>query len=61
MGKTKNNFNARKDISHVCNCPSLKLDERGGKPYTPFCLKVKDRKEVMRWMNRVKFPDCYAA
>jgi hypothetical protein len=44
MGKTKNNFKARRDITHVCNCPSLELDERGGRPHAPFCLKVKDRK-----------------
>jgi hypothetical protein len=34
---------------------------RGGKPRAPFCLEVKDRKEVMRWMKRLKFPDGYAA
>jgi hypothetical protein len=44
MGKTKNNFKAWRDITHVCNCPSLELDERGGRPHAPFCLKVKDRK-----------------
>jgi hypothetical protein len=48
MGKTKDNFKARRDIAHVCNHPSLELDERGGKHRVPFCLKVKDRKEVMR-------------
>jgi hypothetical protein len=47
-GKTKDNFKARRDIAHVCNHPSLELDERGGKHRAPFCLKVKDRKEVMR-------------
>jgi hypothetical protein len=58
-GKTKDNFKARRDITHVCNCPPLELDERGGKLRAPFCLKVKDRKEVMRWMKRLKFPDGY--
>jgi hypothetical protein len=43
-GKTKGNFKARRDIGHVCNRPSLKLDERRGKPCAPFYLKVKDRK-----------------
>jgi hypothetical protein len=42
--KTKDNFKARRDISHVCNRPSLELDERGGKPHAPFCLKVKDKR-----------------
>jgi hypothetical protein len=48
MGKTKDNFKARRDIADVCNHPSLELDKRGGKPHAPFVLKVKDRKEVMR-------------
>jgi hypothetical protein len=57
----KNNFKSRRDIAHVCNRPSLELDERGGKPRAPFCLKGKDMKEVMRWMKRLKFYDDYAA
>jgi hypothetical protein len=60
-GKTKDNFKARRDIADVCNRLSLELNERGGKPHAPFCLKVKDRKEVMRWMKRLKCPDGYAA
>jgi hypothetical protein len=56
-GKIKDNFKARRDIAHIFNCPSLELDERGGKPHTPFCLKVKDIKEVMRWTERLKFHD----
>jgi hypothetical protein len=59
--KTKDNFKAQRDIAHVCNRPSLELDEKGGKPRAPFCLKVKDEKEVMRWMKRLKFPDSYVA
>jgi hypothetical protein len=59
-GKIKDNFKARRDISDVCNHPSLELNGRGGKPRAPFVLKVKDRKEVMRWMKRLKFPDGYA-
>jgi hypothetical protein len=56
-GKTKDNFKARRDITDICNRPSLELDERGDKRHAPFCLKVKDRKEVMRWMKRLKFLD----
>jgi hypothetical protein len=47
-GKIKDNFKAQRNIAHVCNHPSLELDERGGKARAPFCLKVKDRKEVIR-------------
>jgi hypothetical protein len=60
MGKIKDNFKARRDIADVCNRLSLDLDERGGKSHAPFVLKVKDRKEVMRWMKRLKFSDGYA-
>jgi hypothetical protein len=52
--QNKDNFKAQRDIAD-------ELDERGGKPCAPFVLKVKDRKEVMRWMKRLKFPDGYAA
>jgi hypothetical protein len=52
-GKTKDNFEARRDIAVAYNCPSLELDERGGKPHAPFILKFKDRKQVMRWMKRL--------
>jgi hypothetical protein len=60
-GKIKDNLKAQRDIADVCNRSSLELDERRGKPRAPFCLNVKDRKEVMRWMKRLKFPDGYAA
>jgi hypothetical protein len=60
-GKTKDNFNSRRDIADICNYLSLELNERGGKRRAPFCSKVKDRKEVMRWMKRLKFPDGYDA
>jgi hypothetical protein len=59
-GKTKDSFKAQRDIADICNRPSLELDERGGKPRAPFVLKVKDIKEVMRWIKRLKFPDSYA-
>jgi hypothetical protein len=59
--KTKNNFKARRDIANICNRLSLELDKRGGKRRALFCLKVKDRKEVMRGMKRLKFPHGYAA
>jgi hypothetical protein len=59
-GKTKDNFKARIDIAEICNRPSLELDERGGKRCAPFCLQVQNRKEVMRWMKRLKFSDGYA-
>jgi hypothetical protein len=61
MSKTKDNFKAQRDIAVDCKHPSFELDEGGGKPHAPFCLKVKDRKQVMRCMKRLKFPDGYTA
>jgi hypothetical protein len=57
MDKTKDNHKARRDLAQICNWPTLELDERGGKPRVPFCLKPKERKEVMSWMQDLKFPD----
>jgi hypothetical protein len=57
--KTKDNDKARKDLAQICNRPNFELNERGGKLRAPFCLKPKERKEVMSWMQDLKFPDGY--
>jgi hypothetical protein len=59
--KTKDNRKARQDLAELCNRPSLELKVTGGKPHTSFCLKPQYRKEVMQWMNGLKFPNGYAA
>jgi hypothetical protein len=55
--KTKDNDKARMDLAVICNCPTQVLRENGGKPKVDYCLKPKQRKEVM---NDLKFPDGYA-
>jgi hypothetical protein len=45
----------------ICHRPSLELSESGHKPCAPLCLKPRERKEVMRWMKNLKFPDGFAA
>jgi hypothetical protein len=45
--KTKDNHKARKDLALIRNRPSLELKFRGGMPRAPFCLKARDRKEVL--------------
>jgi hypothetical protein len=60
-GKTKDNMKARQDLAELCNRPSLELKVNGGKPHASFYLKPQQRKEVMRWMKRLKFSDCYVA
>jgi hypothetical protein len=61
LGKTKDNRKAQQDLVELCNCPSLELKVNGGKPRASFYLKSQQRKEVMRWMKGLKFPDGYAA
>jgi hypothetical protein len=60
-GKTKDNMRDRQDLAELCNRPSLELKVNGGKPRASFCLKPQQRKEVMRLMKGLKFPDGYAA
>jgi hypothetical protein len=59
--RTKENRKAQQDFAELCNHPSLELKVNGGKPRTSFYLKPQKRKEVMRWMKGLKFPDGYAA
>jgi hypothetical protein len=44
LGKTKENIMARKDLIELCNCPTLELNETGGKPHASLCLKPQQRK-----------------
>jgi hypothetical protein len=59
-GKTKDNRKTRQDLADLCNRSSLELKVNGGKPRASFYLKSQHRKEVMRWMKGLKFPDGYA-
>jgi hypothetical protein len=61
----KDNVNARKDLAALCDRPSLEAKPNAwGKlrrPKAPYYLKPTERKEVLRWLKTVKFPDHYAA
>jgi hypothetical protein len=59
--KTKDNIKARKDLEKLCNRPTQELNENGKKQHAQFCLKPKQKKEVMEWLKILKFPDGYAA
>jgi hypothetical protein len=59
--KTKDNDKARMDLVVICDCPTQVLRENRGKPKVDYCLKPKQRKEVMKWMKDLKFPNGYAA
>jgi hypothetical protein len=61
----KDNVNARKDLATFCDRPSLeaKPNARGKlrRPKAPYYLKLTERKDVLRWIKTLKFPDRYAA
>jgi hypothetical protein len=63
-GFTKDNMNARKDLADICDRPNMeaKPNARGnlGRTKAPYCLKPTERKEVLRWLKTLKFPDRYA-
>jgi hypothetical protein len=61
MDKTKDNHKVRNDLARYYNRPSLKLKSSDGKPRAPFCLKSKERKEVLILLKKLKFPNGYAA
>jgi hypothetical protein len=44
----------------ICHRPSLHLSACGTKPQALFCMKAKERKEVMAWMKNLKFPVGFA-
>jgi hypothetical protein len=62
---TKDNVNVRKDLAALCDRPSLEAKPNAmGKlrrPKASYCLKLTERKEVLRWLKTLKFPDRYAA
>jgi hypothetical protein len=47
---SKHNQKARKDLAQLCNRPTLELKSSVGKPHVTFCLKHKERKEVLIWL-----------
>jgi hypothetical protein len=64
-GFSKDNVNAKKDLADLYNRPSmeLKINAKGNMKRTraPYCLKLAERKEILRWLKKSKFPDHYAS
>jgi hypothetical protein len=50
MGKTKDNFMARRDVADICNRPSLELNERGGKRQKR-SDEIDEKIEIPRWLR----------
>jgi hypothetical protein len=57
-------MNARKDLADLYDRPSMeaKLNARGNlkRLPAPYSLNPTERKEVLRWLKTLKFPDHYA-
>jgi hypothetical protein len=64
-GFMKDNMNARKDLAALCDHSSLeaKPNESGklSRPKAPYFLKLTERKEILRWLKTLKFPNRYTA
>jgi hypothetical protein len=62
---SKDNVNARKDLADLCNHPSLepKRNAKGNleRPRASYCLKPVERKEILRWLKKLKFLNRYAS
>jgi hypothetical protein len=62
---SKDNVNARKDLAAPYNRPSLvpktNAKENLKRPHAPYCLKPAKRKEILRWLKKLMFPDHYAS
>jgi hypothetical protein len=62
---SKNNINGRKDLASLCSHPSLepKRNAKGNmkRPHAPYCLKPTERKEILRWLKKLKFSDHYTS
>jgi hypothetical protein len=62
---TKDNKNVRKDLTALCDHPSLKaktnVNGNLSRPRAPYCLKLVEKKEILKWFKTLKFLDRYAA
>jgi hypothetical protein len=61
----KGNMNVRKDLVALCDYPSPEAKPNATRklrrPKFSYCLKPTKRKEVLRWLKTLKFPDRYVA
>jgi hypothetical protein len=64
-GFTKNNKNARKDLGILYDRPSLEAKTNTkvnlSRPHAPYCFKLPERKEILKWLKILKLPDRCAA
>jgi hypothetical protein len=60
---TKDKMNARKDLATLCDYTLLEAKTNAkrnlSRPRAPYCFKPIERKEVLKWLKTLKFPDHY--
>ena len=66
LDNTKDNVKARLDLTTLCDRPKLVMKppapgKKWKRPHADFVLKKDERKEVLRWIQMLMFPDGYAA
>jgi hypothetical protein len=65
IGFSKDNVNVRKDLADLCNRPLMepKVNAKGNikRTRTLYCLKPTERKEILRWLMKLKFPNHYTS
>jgi hypothetical protein len=62
---SKDNMNAMKDLAALCNRPSplakINVKENPTRPWAPYYLKPTERKEILKWLKKLKFLYRYAS
>jgi hypothetical protein len=63
IGFMKDNMNARKGLATLCDRLSLEAKtnakENLSRPRAPYYLKLIERKDVLKWLKTLRFPDRY--
>ena len=64
--KSKDNPKARVDLATLCDRPNLEMrppatGKQWRRPRAPYVLKIDQRREVLRWIKNLMYPDGYAA
>ena len=64
--KSKDNPKARVDLATLCDRPNLEIrppatGKQWRRPRAPYVLKIDQRREVLRWIKNLMYPDGYAA
>jgi hypothetical protein len=62
-GFSKDNMNARKDLATLCDHSLMEVKtnakENLTRPPVLYCLKLVERKEILKWLKKLKFLDRY--